>query len=704
MPKKSTEKKLTIKRGVKPPKKPVTVDGVLGENGLVASKLGRYEFRPQQVEMGNAVYDALCKKQILIVEAATGTGKTLAYLVPSLLSGRRVVISTGTKALQEQLFQKDIPFLASHWHREVKAVLLKGRRNYLCKMRLEEMTLNPKFRASSDVQHWPTIKEWAKDTETGDRADVSGLPDDFPTWADLSVGSEACKGSRCAHYESCFVTKARKQASEAELIVVNHHLFFADLALKQGGFGEVIPEHDAVVFDEAHHLEEIASNYFGMECSNWRVNELINDLTRAMESENATDDDLKVSMKSVTQRATSFFSMLAFGHYEGRYPLGHIINGGQKERIQESYRLFGVSLTELERELKRFAGASELSERLSERAAELKFDMDALMSCDDEKYTYFMEIRDRGVFLNAAPIDLAELFQKKLLRDHDTIVFTSATLSTNDNFTFFKQRMGLEEIPPLELPDKQEDPNSDDKEKKSAETVKVKVKAQKPRKAAELLLAPVFDYEDQCLVYVPRRLPPPNSPKFIEGVAQIVEYLVEITQGRAFVLFTSWANMNATFELLEDKLPYTVFKQGTRPKSELLRAFKEDEHSVLFATSSFWEGVDVEGDALKLVIIDKLPFASPADPLNRARMDLLEARGKSSFNDFSVPGAALMLKQGFGRLIRSRSDTGVVAILDSRIATKRYGSHFIKSLPPAPVVWNASDVKRWWQDKFGEPE
>ena len=713
-------KKLTIKRGVsaaeQKSRRGITIEGVLGEEGIVAKKLGRYEYRPQQLEMAHAVLDALDHKELLIVEAATGTGKTLAYLVPALLSGRRVVISTGTKALQEQLFQKDIPFLSDHWPEEVKAIVLKGRRNYLCKLRFDSMMLGPKFRAAADVQHWPTIKKWAKETETGDRADIEGLPDDFPTWADLSVGSEACKGSKCSHYDSCYVTKARKAATEANLIVVNHHLFFADLALKQGGFGEVIPEHDAVVFDEAHHLEDIASNYFGMEVSNWRVNELILDLKSAMEGENATDDDLDAAMKRVTQRATSFFSMLAFGHYEGRYPLDKILEGAQKERIQESYRLFGVSISELERELRRFAGASELSERLAERAADLKFETDSLMKCDDERYTYFMEVRDRGVFLNAAPIDLAELFQQKLLRDHDTIVFTSATLSTNDDFTYFKQRMGLEEIPPLEK--KEEDDSegvaeSEDKSEASVESAggkKKPVKGKKekkkrpPRQVKEVLLPPVFDYEEQCLIYVPRRLPPPNDPKFIDGVVQIVEYLLGISQGRAFVLFTSWANMNAVHEELEHKLPYRVLKQGSKPKSELIREFKKDEHSVLFATSSFWEGVDVEGDALKLVIIDKLPFASPADPLNKARMELLEARGKSSFFDFSVPGAALTLKQGFGRLIRSRSDTGVVAILDSRIASKRYGSHFIKSLPPAPLVWNASEVKRWWQDRFGEPE
>ena len=426
-----------------------SVEGILGEQGVIAQALERYEYRPQQIEMARAVERALNQKQILIVEAATGTGKTLAYLVPALLSGRRVVISTGTKALQEQLFEKDIPTLAAHWPKEIKAVLLKGRRNYLCKMRFEEMLFNPVFRSASDVKHWPRIKAWAEETERGDRAEIEGLPDDYPSWAELSVGSEACLGARCEHYESCFVTKMRKAAVEADLLVVNHHLFFADLAIKQDGFGEVIPEHDAVVFDEAHHLEQIASNYFGMECSNWRLSELIADLKRAIETEKAgaSDASLNKVMKRVTQRASSFFAMLSFGRYEGRFPLQEVLQGDQRERIEEAYKLFSTGLSELERELKRFAGSSEVSERLAERAADVKFDVARLIACDDEKYIYFMEIRERGVFLTAAPIDLAELFQKRLLRDHDTLVFTSATLSTNDDFRFFKQRMGLEQDP-----------------------------------------------------------------------------------------------------------------------------------------------------------------------------------------------------------------------------------------------------------------
>ena len=365
------------------------------------------------------------------MEAATGTGKTLAYLAPALLSGRRVVVSTGTKALQEQLFHKDLPFLQEHWHRPFKAQLLKGRRNYLCKLRYEEMLHNPRFRAPEDAKHWPVIQDWYEGTQTGDRAEVPGLPDDWPSWADLSVGSEACKGSRCKHYDSCFVTQARKEAAEAEIIVVNHHLFFADLALRQHGFAEILPEYDAVIFDEAHHLEEVASNYFGVEISNWRVTELNNDIRRAMESEGAHDKDLEATLRSRSASAApASLRCMAFGLYEGRYPIDEVRQGPQAAKIEDAHRKFGVALTDLERELKRFAGASELSERLAERAAQLKFDVEEVLAAADERYTYFMELRDRGVYLTAAPIDLAEIFQKRLLAQHDTLIFTSATLAT----------------------------------------------------------------------------------------------------------------------------------------------------------------------------------------------------------------------------------------------------------------------------------
>lgn len=674
------------------------IEEILGPKGLLSQKLPRYEFRPQQLQMAQAVERALRLKQTLLVEAATGTGKTLAYLAPALLSGKRVVVSTGTKALQEQLFFKDIPFLTKHWPKPFKAVLLKGRRNYLCKWRLDDMVLSPRFRGPHDARHWERILTWAKTTDTGDRAEIPGLPDDYATWADLSISSEGCQGSKCKHYETCYVTSARRQAQEAQVIVVNHHLFFADMALKENSFAEILPEYDAVIFDEAHHLEDVASAYFGMQVSNYKLSELITDTRQALTREALLDADIEQSLKDINVAGTSLFTLLAFGLYEGRYPLNPILEGGQREKLKEAHRLLATGLTALEREMKRFSSKLELAERMGQRAAELKFELDAIMEAKDERYTYFLEIKDRGVFLQAAPIDLADIFRRRLLKTHSTLVFTSATLSTNADFKYFKRRMGL--FTPAKSKDEpQEDEQDQDAQDSDPPKQEARLASQVAKQKIstdELLLEPVFDYASQCVLYIPKKLPPPNHPDFLDGVIQITEYLINITQGRAFVLFTSYANMDAAYEALKGKLNHTVFKQGDKPKSELLKAFKEDTTSVLFATSSFWEGVDVEGEALQLVIIDKLPFASPSDPLLKARMDLLDARGGNSFMEISVPAAALTLKQGFGRLIRSREDMGIVAILDSRIATKRYGQYFLKTLPPAPVVWTAPEVKRWW--------
>ena len=668
------------------------IEAILGEDGLLAGGLGaRYEYRPQQIEMALAVGAALEKKRSLVVEAATGTGKTLAYLVPALLSGRTVVISTGTKALQEQLFHKDIPFLQKHWDKPFRAAQLKGRRNYLCQLRFDQMLLQPKFRGRHDARHWPDIQRWAMgDTKTGDRAEIPGLPDDYPTWADLSVSSEGCLGSKCRHAETCFVNQARATAREAQLIVVNHHLFFADLALREQGFGEILPEYDAVIFDEAHHLESVASGYFGVQLSNWRVQELLADIRRTLDSEDIQDDDIDGSLKAVDLHATSLFTLMSFGLYDGRYLLDEALNRGkQRAEVEEAGRKLAEALTELDRELGRVAGQGEVPERLPERALELKFDLERLMRHDDERYTYFVELRDRGVFLQAAPIDLAELFRERLLSLHDSLIFTSATLATGGDFEFFKQRLGI--LPP-EVP---EDAPAPPKKKKAGGLA-----PGEPFEVEELILPPVFDYQGQCVLYVPRKMPEPKHPDFQKFVAQVVEYLLKITDGRAFVLFTSYHNMNGVYDLLIDSLSerHTVLRQGERPKGELLDRFRAEPTSVLFATSSFWEGVDVEGDALQMVIIDKLPFASPGDPLIKARMDLLESRGHNSFMEFSVPQAALTLKQGFGRLIRSRNDIGVVAVLDSRLARRRYGKVFLDTLPDVPVVWTAPEVKRWWHN------
>ncbi len=592
--------------------------------------------------------------------------------MPALLSRKRVVVSTGTKALQGQLFEKDLPFLQEHWHRPFQTVQLKGRRNYLCLQRFDEMRNNPRFRNREDAKYWPRIMSWATQTATGDRAEIEGLPDDYPAWSDLSVGSEGCLGSKCPHFDDCFIFDARERAQEADIVVVNHHLFFADLSLRDIGFGEILPEYDAVIFDEAHHLEDVATSYFGLQVSNYRFKELIGDIRRTLDSEDIDDADVDAAIGDLSTVYTDFFNLVSFGLYDGRYALERVLDGSQSEKIAEAQIQVKDALSDLHKAVATLSELGEAGGRLADRCTEIKLNLATIMARQKSEFAYLIEKRDRGVFLQAAPINLSDLLRTKLLDTHDTLVFTSATLATGGDVEFFKKRMGMK------------DPDRADFE------------------VDELILEPVFDYEEQCALYIPTKLPAPNSDDFCDNVALIVEYLTDVTQGRAFILFTSYANMNAVYDLLAPKLEFPVLKQGEAPKSELLDRFRAETNSVLFATSSFWEGVDVEGEALSLVVIDKLPFANPSDPLTRARLDDIEARGGNSFRDLSMPSAALTLKQGFGRLIRSRSDIGIVAILDSRIAHKRYGSYFLETLPPAPVAWTAPSVKRWWYGKTAE--
>lgn len=644
-----------------------SIDDILGQDGLLSRVLKNYEFRAPQLKMAKAVKKSLDSRRPLIVEAATGTGKTLAYLVPALLSQKRVIVSTGTKALQGQLFDKDLPFLRKHWPRPFDMVQLKGRRNYLCLQRFEDFAQRPHFRRHQDAPHWAGIEKWAAKTATGDRAEIPGLPEDFATWNDLSVGSEQCLGQKCPHFDDCFVFKARERAQEADIIVVNHHLYFADLALQGRGFANILPEYDAVIFDEAHHLEDVATSYFGIQVSNYRIRELVGDIERALVDEDIKAPRVDKAIAKLDTIQTDFFSLASFGLYNGRYALQEVLDGPQSDKISESRLQFGEALGALQRAVSGLAELGETRQRLTERCHEVNTDLAMILGQKHSDYAYLIEKHEQGVFLQAEPINLSALLREQLLDVHDTLVFTSATLATGGDFDFFKKRLGMSGP--------------------GAHAIK----------PDELILEAVFDYQNQCALYIPKKLPPPSSPDFADNVATIVEYLVGVTQGRAFILFTSYANMNAVYDRVAAKIDYTVLKQGEASKSEILEKFRTDTHSVLFATSSFWEGVDVEGEALSLVILDKLPFTNPSDPLTRARLDDIESRGGNSFRDFSMPQAALTLKQGFGRLIRSRRDVGIVAILDSRIANKSYGAYFLDSLPPAPLAWSAGAVKRWWQ-------
>ncbi len=643
------------------------IDRVFGPGGLLSSHLDGYEARPQQVEMARQVHEVFGGDGRVVIEAATGTGKTLAYLIPAILSGRRVLVSTATKALQEQIFNKDIPFLQELFkhaspRRAFKAITVKGRSNYLCKLRFEQFSSVMTFKKKADVAMFSRVRRWARSTKTGDRSEVQGLPDDFEPWQHVSATAQQCHGHDCRHFEECFVTRLRREAREADLVVVNHHLFFADLAIKGTGTAEVLPEDDAVVFDEAHHLEQIITSFFGLQVSNYRLVELASDLRRDLEAEGGMTLQGARRVEEAEHFGALFFE--AFDVPDGRHALDEILRGRQGVEIAARFGTLMGALSDLAGWVET-SNAGELSERLHARCVELHDDLEDLMGMKQPTMVYIVERRGRGLFLEASPVDVANLFRRKVLSLPGPQVYTSATLTTGGSFDYLMGRLGMEglaNVKTLELP-------------------------------------PVFDYENRALIYVPNRLPEPNHPRFLDGVCQIVEYLIETTEGRAFVLFTSYRNMDEVHARLKDKITHMILKQGEAPRHELLEQFREDIHSVLFGTSSFWEGVDVEGEALSLVIIDKLPFGSPADPLTRARVKLIESQGMDPFRTYFVPSAAITLKQGFGRLIRSRRDQGIVAILDSRLASKNYGRTFLDSLPPAPVVWNAKEVRNWWQQR-----
>ena len=631
--------------------------------------------------MARAVEHALSARRYLVAEAGTGTGKTLAYLVPAVLSGRRVIVSTATKTLQEQLWGKDIPLLRDACGLAFTAAYLKGRSNYYCLARGEEFARAPTFAAREDAALWPRIEAWARETGTGDRSEID-LPDHYQTWKDLSATSESCVGRECPRYEECFVTRARALAAEADVLLVNHHLFFADLGMRTSRAGvEILPEHDAIVFDEAHALEDVATEYFGLQVSSWRVDELARDAQRAVADRPDLASLVKQSTAELRKAGERFFQGVADG-LRGRPGAAHPARGGHGHRGQarrpdddEGIRapLTEDVLSPLEREQARVdAALSELRDlvaeapspalaQLARRAGDLRVELAAVTAMKEPTRVYFGEVRGRGVFLRAAPIVVAEELQARLYRRTDTVVFTSATLAAQGRFDYFRRQVGL--APEFDVD--------------------------------EARFAGPFDFARQAAIVAPDGLHEPNAPVFVEAAAEAVRALTAFTAGRAIVLCTSVRNMQALHRA-SLQLPYRILLQGERPKAKLLEAFRE-EPSVLFATASFWEGVDVPGEALSLVVIDRLPFAPPNDPVVAARLRALEAEGRDGFSELQVPAAALALRQGFGRLVRTRTDRGLVAILDRRLVTKGYGRAFLATLPRSPLLRSVEAARRWWE-------
>jgi ATP-dependent DNA helicase DinG len=641
------------------------VDAAFADDGLLVRAVDHFEPRAGQRAMAAAVADTLANGGVLLAEAGTGTGKTLAYLVPAILNRQRVLISTGTKNLQEQIYYKDIPALRSALGVPFTATYMKGRANYLCLHRLDQLRAHP----AAPMDFISTMDEWRRGTETGDRSELTELEEDSSLWHDVSAIAETCLGQDCPQYRECYVTKMRQRAAESDVVIVNHHLLCADASVRQSTYGEVIPDCHYAVVDEAHQLEDVATQYFGIAISNWRVADVVRDAERALNLGMIEDydSDVRHAVTRVDDHSITFFSALQMARHA---------RGGFEERLRIGPGWFGdvlddglgliAALGGLDDILRKRAGTDEAGAQpnedaatLARRAAELRDHLTFLLEAADSSYVYFLETRNRGVFLRAAPIDVSKIIREMLFDRMRATIMTSATLTVEGSFDYVKGRLGVHD-------------------------------------ADSLRVASEFDFTEQAILYLPRQMPAPNSREYGDAVAREVRDLLLRSEGRAFVLFTSYAMMRSVKDRVADDIPFPIIVQGTAPRSALLTQFRTTPNAVLFATSSFWQGVDVVGEQLSCVIIDKLPFASPGDPITAARIEAINAEGGNAFAEYQVPLAILAMLQGLGRLIRHRTDRGVLAVLDPRLRTMGYGRRFLDSFPPAPVTSNPEAITKFF--------
>jgi ATP-dependent DNA helicase DinG len=643
------------------------------ESGALARVLDGYEPRDGQRRMAEAVADVVESGGTLLAEAGTGTGKTLAYLIPAILSGHRVLVSTGTKNLQEQIFFKDLPVLQDALGRPFTATLMKGRANYLCLHRWElyrdgvdgNTSAAGRLIETGDRMLLPIIDAWAKTTETGDRAELRDLPDNLPLWSEIAAEADTCLGNECPRYNDCFVTRMRQRAAESDVVIVNHHLLCADASVRQSEYGEVIPFCPTLVVDEAHQLEDVATQYFGCSLSVYRVDDLVRDGERVVQTE-----ELARALARVSDHSRMFFSGLSLARAVqpggGQESRARYTAESIEDHFEDGMALAGA-LEGLEATLALAqkpdatapADTSEALAALQRRAGEVRNDLRFLMRASDPDFVYYVETRGRGIFLRASPIDVSRIVRDVLFERMRAIILTSATLAVDGSFEYVKMRLGI-------------------------------------KQASEIRVASEFDFARQALLYLPRQVPPPKAPAFAAAAAREITEILKRSRGRAFVLFTSYAVLRAVQQVIEMTVPYPILVQGTAPRTDLIERFRSTPGAVLLATSSFWQGVDVVGEALSCVIIDKLPFASPGDPVTAARIDAIKATGGDAFADYQVPLAILALQQGLGRLIRHRTDRGVLVVLDPRLRTMGYGRRFLASLPPAPVTHDLEAVGRFF--------
>jgi len=628
---------------------------IFGAAGALAKRIAGYRVRSQQIEMAEQVARAIRECATLVCEAGTGTGKTFAYLVPALLSGGKVIISSGTKTLQDQLYQRDLPLVRDALNISLTTALLKGRANYVCHHHLERNLDEARFVTREDAAHLQRIARFARSSVRGDRSELADVPEDAPAWIFASSTRENCLGSKCGRYDKCFVMAARREALAADVVVVNHHLFFADLMLKDEGVAELLPACNTVVFDEAHQLPQTATLFFGESLSTAQLIELSHDL-RIEAATTARDVPVLPVLAARLERSARDLR-LSMSESNARIAAQALRS---RETFHSALASIGTCIAEAAAVLDAIAERSEELERLARRTAELGASLRRWREDGSGEFVRWVEVYSQALRLHATPLSVAEIFRKQLEGRPRAWIFTSATLAVSGDFSLYRRELGLAE-------------------------------------ARTACWDSPFDYAAHALLYIPSELPEPNSPEHTRAVVARALPVIRASRGRAFLLFTTLRGMRLAHELLRaafarEGLAYPLLQQGEGSRSELLERFRRLGNAVLVASASFWEGVDVRGEALSLVVIDKLPFAPPEDPVLRARLDQIQKSGRNSFIEYQLPQAVIALKQGAGRLIRDEDDRGVLMICDRRLFSKSYGRRIISSLPPMRLTRELGEV------------
>lgn len=628
---------------------------LLGPHGPFVQQLDHFRVRTQQQQMADAILQAVDQQRDLVVEAGTGTGKTFAYLVPAICSGRKVIISTGTKNLQDQLFNKDVPLVRNALNIPVSFALLKGRSNYLCLHRFKQQMLDMDNLPPVTIKQLHDIAHWTRQTRYGDIAEYTRLPEGDILWSQITSTSDNCLGSDCSDFQDCHVMRARREAQAADVIIINHHLLLSDMALLEEGFGELLPKADVYIIDEAHQLAEVASGFFGLGISSQQFIELASDIVMAYLEQINEDRQVERLADTLTRCARDL--RLAFGKATGRAAWTAVAGN---QAVLQAVEQLSTALDDMKQCLLPLCERSGELDNACSRLTVLQQRFKQLTQPNTPEHIHWYEVHARSVTLHLTPLSIADAFQEKKSARQGSWIFTSATLSVAGKLDYFVNGLGLLEYDAL-------------------------------------LLESPFDFSAQALLYLPVDLPEPNTgtytPRVIEKAIEVLKH----SEGRAFFLFTSFRALNLAREQLAREIPYPLLVQGEAPRDRLLERFRQTPNAVLLGTNSFWEGVDVRGEALSCVIIDKLPFASPNDPVLEARLDALKAQGINPFMNYQLPRAVIMLKQGVGRLIRDVDDYGILMLCDPRLTTKFYGKTFLNSLPGMPRTTEVADVMKFYQ-------